>query len=350
MSSYLCIKNSKNETKSYELKASANAPYLKVNTTGYLQLTSETSTKWGRRVKGSNNKTYSVVESYTTTINTSSTYSVNTNSTYSVNTNSTYSVNTNSTYNTIEKYNTIKTVSTENTVSFANDNIADGPITPLMEISYKRIISNTFMAQSLKITYSRMISINSDIDILIYNSQNGYTSKTSSYSKSASLYNLSSNITANKLIPRQPLYSVKGYPPFDFISTNLSINDDFINYTNTKITYVGFTQQSPRYFTSDYTYDNRTYKAGAELMITPKYFIPSGSSSSILLAFYFLTHFSMTYSTTTTYIHDITATSYYTIPQTSYYTIPQTSYYTIPKTSYYTIPQTSYYTTETTSQ
>ena len=67
MPSYLCMKVN-NSTKSYELKTSANKPYLRIGG-GYLALTTETGT--GLKVKA-NNTTYKIVETYT--VSSTSTY------------------------------------------------------------------------------------------------------------------------------------------------------------------------------------------------------------------------------------------------------------------------------------
>lgn len=71
MSLYLCVKNSKNETKRYIGQTTASKPYLKIEN-DYFQLTTETSPIWGLRIsKGT--KVYRIHETYTTTIKTTTT-------------------------------------------------------------------------------------------------------------------------------------------------------------------------------------------------------------------------------------------------------------------------------------
>ena len=71
MATYLCVKAG-NQTKSYAVKSSANKPYMRVST-GYLQLTTETTTDTGMRIKDGSSA-YRVVESYTTTTSAATTY------------------------------------------------------------------------------------------------------------------------------------------------------------------------------------------------------------------------------------------------------------------------------------
>ena len=71
MATYLCVKTN-NTTKKYEVKASANKPYMRVST-GYMPLTIVTDTNTGLRIKSGNN-TYRIIESYTTTQTTTQTH------------------------------------------------------------------------------------------------------------------------------------------------------------------------------------------------------------------------------------------------------------------------------------
>lgn len=65
MATYLCVK-ANNTTKKYEVKSSADKPYMRVST-GYMALTTQTDTNTGLRFK-QGGSTYRVVETYTTTI------------------------------------------------------------------------------------------------------------------------------------------------------------------------------------------------------------------------------------------------------------------------------------------
>lgn len=117
--SYFVVKKSGNQNKSIELKTSKPPkPYMAVKrsgTVGYLPLTTETSGA-GIKIK-KNNKNYKVVESYTTSIDSSSTYNsyYNTTSTsyYTQTTGTNYvpcdsfSIYIRSRYNTANRYKTI---------------------------------------------------------------------------------------------------------------------------------------------------------------------------------------------------------------------------------------------------
>jgi len=70
MATYLCVKAG-NQTKSYAVKSTANKPYLKVSS-GYIPLTTETTTATGLRAKV-DGSTYRPIETYTTAIDTTTT-------------------------------------------------------------------------------------------------------------------------------------------------------------------------------------------------------------------------------------------------------------------------------------
>ena len=73
MSSYIVIKNG-TQNKSYNIKSTYTGDsYIKVGTYGYLNLTTATTTGLNLKIK-QNNKTYRIVNTYTTTSSSSSQY------------------------------------------------------------------------------------------------------------------------------------------------------------------------------------------------------------------------------------------------------------------------------------
>lgn len=122
MSTYLCVK-ANNTTKKYEVKASANKPYVKVST-GYMPLTTQTDTNTGLRFK-QGGSVYRVIETYTTTISVD-TSSTNT-YTYTTTRQSQYQ-----TYSTSKKTTAYKTTTAVNGASIRfsgrDNNFAGGAI------------------------------------------------------------------------------------------------------------------------------------------------------------------------------------------------------------------------------